>query len=287
MAGISHELEILAVGMAMTVVLLMLGASVGYWAGTRTLALSLPGDHRWHNEQSQILNQLAGCVKQSEQASEQSEALAALGRASADFLPAELTKAIDCLVDTTAGLANQLRSLHSSTFAKRQDNPKQIQPTGYLAATEQQPLKIADVAAASATCFTPEQMSDVMGGRKNLGESTFGLETKRYPYDCFQQMAPWHDAEPTPTLDQFSKVRCHEISVSGISFFWPQAPDFESVIISIGTGDKLIFMQAQVCTHKAVFKHNEVSFLIDCRYLRRMEGLTTQWQAADELIGVA
>ncbi|MCI0627616.1 MAG: hypothetical protein L0387_39200, partial [Acidobacteria bacterium] len=134
-----------------------------------------------------------------------------------------------------------------------------------------------------AASLTTEQMSDVMGGRKILGDSTLGLEMRRYPYDCQQHLSPWREGEGIPTLDQLEKVRCHEISVSGISFFWPDEPDFEEVVVSIGTGDKLIFMQAELSQHKAVCMHREVQFLVSCKYLRRLDELTAQWHAEEGL----
>jgi len=292
MAGMSHEFAILAAGIVTAVVLLMFGAAAGYWAGARTVPQAVfaapPIDAAWRNERSQLLSQLDRCIEGSELAAGQSVALAALGRSAVDALPAELMKAIDRLVDTTGGLAAQLHDVQVSTRqSKVQDNPRQLPSASAVTEVSAKPartLKIADVAATAATSLTTEQMSDVMGGRKHLGDSTLGLETKRYPYDCYQQLVPWNDTEPTPTLEQFVKVRCHDISVNGISFFWPHVPDFESVVISIGMGGKLIFMLAQICQHKAVFMHDEVAFLVGCRYLRRMEELTAQWHTADELV---
>ena len=49
----------------------------------------------------------------------------------------------------------------------------------------------------------------------------------------------------------------------------------------------MIFMHAQVSDDKAVFMHHEVSFLVRCRYVRRMDELTAVWHAAGELVSSA
>jgi hypothetical protein len=259
-------------GIVTAVVLLVFGAAVGFWAGTRTVPPMLvapsPADVTRSDEQAELLQQLALCFETGELAAVQSVALAALSHSSADVLPAEMTKAISRLVDTTGDLAAQLHNVQTSS----RRSPGNTPPS--------EPMRVSRSAN-----LTTEQMSSVMGGRKNLGDSTLGLEEKRYTYEAIQYFAEWDDAEPAPTLDQFSKVRCHDISVSGISFFLPEKPDFESAIISIGTGEKLMFMHIEVCQHKAVYMHREVSFLIGCRYLRRMEELTSAWHAANECAG--
>lgn len=284
MVDVSSQLMILAAGIGVAVFLLMLGAVSGYWAGCRTVAqtyLAAAPDAAWHDERAQLLAELARCSEQSERAFEQTENLAALGRTYVDPLPAELTNAIDRLVKTTSGLAAQLRDVQAPKAGLQEGKPKQPAKRAKPA------LRIADVGTTSATSLTTEQMSDLIGGRKNLGESTLDLESRRYPYDGWQHVAPWNDGEPAPTLEQFTKVRCHEISVSGISFFCANPPDSESVVISIGKGDKLIFMHAEISEHKAVYMHGDVSFLVGCRYRRRMEELTAVWHAAGQLVETA
>jgi hypothetical protein len=66
-------------------------------------------------------------------------------------------------------------------------------------------------------------------------------------------------------------VRCHDVSVEGISFFWPREPDFEKVIITVGQGDDRKRLAAQVMYSKAVFMHEEFKYVIGCRFLKRLE----------------
>ena len=58
------------------------------------------------------------------------------------------------------------------------------------------------------------------------------------------------------------KVRCHEISAHGLWFFWPDVPDFERAMISLGSERDPIFVRAEIVQSKAVFMHKEVQVLV-------------------------
>jgi hypothetical protein len=286
MPAATYELVVLGVGMAAALTLLAIGAWAGYWAGTRVIVQSLEaGPAAWIDERTKLLCDLSRCVQESDHVSDQCAALAKLGGAW-ESLPAELAIAIDRLTKTTAGLSVQLRQVQEPATSKAQrcgDSRRQPAEETTLRA----PLRIAAVEEESASIrLTNEQITDAVGHRRKIDDAAHDEEAKRYPYDCYQQLATWAAGDPAPIMEQFTRVRCHDISVSGISFFWPQVPDFESVIISIGAGEKVIFMHAQICDHKAVYMHNDVSYLVHCHYRRRMDDLTAQWHAA-ELVGMA
>jgi len=147
-------------------------------------------------------------------------------------------------------------------------------------------LKAPKWPATDGRTLTTEEMSEAVGGRHQLGDSTFGLESKRYPYDCLQRCVPWCEDEPSPAPHLIKTVRCHEISVSGISFFWPDEPEFSKVVISIGSRDKQVFMVAEVREHKAVYKHQQVAYLVSCQFVRRLEELTAELNEQDCVVGV-
>ena len=117
----------------------------------------------------------------------------------------------------------------------------------------------------------------MIGWGEQVGEALADQEARRYPYDCVQQMAPWHDGRPLPKIDQLTPVRCHDISVSGISFLWPDKPKFDTVVISVGTGSEMVFMAAEVRHYRAVYMHEQVSHLVGCRFIRRLDDFARSW----------
>jgi hypothetical protein len=286
MPAATYELVVLGVGMTTALALLAIGAWAGYWAGTRVIAQSVEvGAASWIDERTKMLADLNRCVQESDHVSDQCATLAKLGGAW-ESLPAELAIAIDRLTKTTAGLAAQLRQVQEPAIGKAQKcGDSRGQPAEGTMLRAPMRLTAVEEEESASVLLTSEQISDAVGQRRKIDDSAHDAESKRYPYDCYQQLATWTSGDPPPIMEQFAKVRCHDISVSGISFFWPRVPDFESVIVSIGTGEKLIFMHAQICDHKAVFMHNDVSFLVECRYVRRMDELTAQWHQA-ELLGM-
>jgi hypothetical protein len=59
--------------------------------------------------------------------------------------------------------------------------------------------------------------------------------------------------------------------VHGISFFWPDDPDFDRVVISLGSDANPIWMTAEVMQSKAVFMDDEIRTLVGCRFTGRYE----------------
>lgn len=94
---------------------------------------------------------------------------------------------------------------------------------------------------------------------------------RRYPYDCTQRVTPWYDGDDAVNTADADSVRSHDISVDGVSFFWPGKPVFPKLLISLGSGNERVLMAAEVCNSKNVFMHDEVQHLVGCRFLRRVE----------------
>ena len=297
MPAATYELIVLGLGMGAALMMLAIGAWAGYWAGSRVL-LAAGGGNVWLDERAQLRAELLQWTERGNLAYGECRIVEDLSQREADRLSGELAEAICRLVqrvselrsptspsDVIGGELNDSASLARigashppAVFQSRPQQPYQTFP---------QPAQPSQPNRREQASLTTEQMTDLVGGRKNLGESTLGLESRRYPYQCAQRVAIWHEGDPPPTIHDFQTVRCHDIAVDGISFFWPQEPDFESVIISIGSGDKLIFMHAQISDDKAVCMDHEVAFLVRCRYVRRMDELTAVWHAAGELVGSA
>jgi len=110
-------------------------------------------------------------------------------------------------------------------------------------------------------------------------ESHGDADRRRYGYDCLQRVVPWDDPQgPLPSVEASVVVRCHDISMQGVSFFWPEEPDFEHLLISLGHDDELVFMAAKVVHCKPVYMHGEWTVMVSCRFTKRMREFTEQWK---------
>jgi hypothetical protein len=121
-----------------------------------------------------------------------------------------------------------------------------------------------------------------MGGRHHLGDSTFELECKRYPYDCVQQLAPWCDEGALPAKEDYVSVRCHSISVGGVSLLWHEPPKFTRATLSLGAVTTPIYMVIEVQAYKSVYMHGSICYLVQSQFVSRLE-LATPERAEPEL----
>ena len=81
--------------------------------------------------------------------------------------------------------------------------------------------------------------------------SASGSEHKHYAYDCVQTILPWSPGDVRlPSPADGIAVRCASISGQGISFYWPALPQFEHLIISLGSDVELLFMAVQVVSSR-------------------------------------
>ncbi|MEX2175861.1 MAG: hypothetical protein WD872_15965 [Pirellulaceae bacterium] len=273
---------LLFAAMLSTTVLLAVGSAFGYWTGTRSAARLAAAEGR--SQQAPFLNRLASCTDSGQQTLEQSLLVATLARNAVVPVPAELSQAIEKMTETTTNLAEQLRQLQASG----KSGASVAEPTNSAAPRRDAPPleserlapRIPQIAQGSRNqgprnqgnaLMTSAEMSEADGEQHPPGNSAKDQDPPRYPYDCEQQMAPWTDEDELPTADRLVEVRCHDISANGISFFWPNKPEFDRIVISIGGGDRLAFMAAQVCDHKAVYMHQEHNYIVCCRFLRRVE----------------
>ena len=92
---------------------------------------------------------------------------------------------------------------------------------------------------------------------------------RRYAYEAFQTVVPLETADALAAPELAQSVRCHDLSVQGISFFWPDEPDFEHLVISLGTAENPLWMRAEVVQSKAVYMHQDVQTLVGCRFTER------------------
>ncbi len=72
---------------------------------------------------------------------------------------------------------------------------------------------------------------------------------QRRPFSLTQAVAPAIPGLRT-TEKSFADVLCNDVSVGGISFFWPTRPHFTHVYIALGRKPKLTWIKARVCYHR-------------------------------------
>ena len=276
-----------------TTILLALGLIAGFWAGlqaaTRSLVEELSALKLENAGKTAQLNALDSEIQSTH---EQSEVVGLLARASHDRLPSELAVAIESMVESVRSLEKKLQNFQPPESRVR-DTDRALSPvarwgefTSRRAQLPQQPLRVVEKSAAQEVHLTTQEMCDVIGGRHRLGESTEEMKSRRYPYDCLQQLAPWDEEGPQPRPDSYVSVRCHDISVSGISFLWSDAPDFTRAILSVGAPEAPIFMVVEVTGYKSVYRHDEVCFLVGCRFVNRLEKVAKQTREEPDFAGV-
>lgn len=286
----SPESSHLLWAVAATTVLLGLGAVAGYYAGMQVVvgrnrvASAIGTSHSatyWS-----LLNDIDRCTTNGIMAAEQGKELVALGRKQTEPLAAELSAAIEQLAATTRNLAKGLREMQS---AARADKPTkqgsariehdQLRSAAASRTAEPRPsplLRQADASLPKAcvplpgideSALTSAEICEFTGA-----QATATIEDRRkqrHPYDCLQKLSPCFEPGVSLPPTEMVSVRCHDISVEGISFFWPHQPDFDMAIISLGDGN--VLMSIEIRQSKAVFMHGEVQYLVGCRFLKRVD----------------
>ena len=96
------------------------------------------------------------------------------------------------------------------------------------------------------------------------------LSKKRRRYEGRHIIHRCYESDSGRTLAPAATVHCHDLSVEGISFFWPDCPDFESLIIALSTEATPVYLLTRVMNYKAVAMHGEAGYLVGCRFLSRL-----------------
>jgi hypothetical protein len=305
-------LTLLGAAIVATVFLLALGLAVGYRLG-REAAGNHPGASPPSVIIPELLASFELVRTIAETLHDRSRAISDLARASPQRLPLDLQRAIDQLLDSAKVLGRQLERLGSvsksplatssqldrspGNAANHSEKVQAAHPDDELAARLSGPSELGhsvprqDQAAAHTESGLPAGASEPpITGPRLTGDEIHSLTTlaghpsgreddllkRRYQYDCYQTAYIWHDNEPAGPISPGVTVRCHDIAVQGISFFWPDPPDFERLIISLGSPERPTFMAAEVVQSKAVYKHGEVGFIVGCRFAGRVPEFSEQ-----------
>lgn len=91
----------------------------------------------------------------------------------------------------------------------------------------------------------------------------------RFLYRASQHVAPLDGDEPPPE-ETYREVQCCDISVAGISFLWPEEPDFPRVAIRLRTGHRTMTLAARVVYHYPSIEP-EGAYRVGCCFLDELE----------------
>ena len=90
----------------------------------------------------------------------------------------------------------------------------------------------------------------------------------RYPYRV-TQLAAFHEASQKATKEMFQPVRCHDISLGGISFFLAGPPKTEHCTLVLGRPPALIYVRAQIL-HSEPTEDSPDTWIIGCQFVERL-----------------
>lgn len=129
-------------------------------------------------------------------------------------------------------------------------------------------------AAAPVVIPKPNSTLSVKGG--SASQETFR-------YEVWQYVAPFK-GDALPSAERFERVLCRDLSSSGFSFFSEELPNYEVLIVALGSPPDLRFFVSQITHSPAVSVRDQVGHLISCRFLRKLSDIY-QWDV--ELGGIA
>jgi hypothetical protein len=94
-------------------------------------------------------------------------------------------------------------------------------------------------------------------------------ETERHTYSVLQWMGRCcGDRLPPP--EDFEEVMCHDLSPKGISFYADDVQIGQSVVLAIGMEDVPMYVLAEVTSRRLVGDANDLTYLVGCRFRRRL-----------------
>ncbi len=93
-------------------------------------------------------------------------------------------------------------------------------------------------------------------------------KSKRYSYPANQSIAPY-DRSGLPTKEQFRQVHCQDLSTTGISFHWPESPDFDYIVILLHNAGTPIYVTGRI-TSVRQDPDAPAQMLVGCQFTGRV-----------------
>jgi hypothetical protein len=255
-----------------TVFLLGIGCAAGYYFGRQCLPRVIAGAQQVGPDNCSPVITPAELIETSRKLKDEAAALSQILADHRQTVPRELACAIERLALTSVRMAKQAQSVDEPKPTERAGLPANVAefPTT-SARPKASHLPPADsvVSPIASGTLTPEEMRTFRTAAGAAPAADDDSTKRRYPYDCSQTVIPKVDGIISPA--RAARVRCHAISAHGLWFFWPDVPDFERAMISLGSEREPIFVRAEIVQSKAVYMHKEVQVLVECRFTGRYQ----------------
>ena len=92
----------------------------------------------------------------------------------------------------------------------------------------------------------------------------------RWPYGVTQLVA-FHEEDQRPTKEMLQAVRCYDISLGGISFYFAGPPPQRHCTMVLGRPPNLIFVKARVAHCEA--QGSSPEWKIGCQFIEKAESM--------------
>jgi PAS domain S-box-containing protein len=102
----------------------------------------------------------------------------------------------------------------------------------------------------------------------------------RLGYGFRQQIAPIYGGA-IPQKKDFRYVQCHDISRGGFSFYLNEPPDYEDLVIALGSPPQLNYLAARVTRVAEEERESGTVCVVGCRFTGRLPGLPLAGRASD------
>jgi hypothetical protein len=107
--------------------------------------------------------------------------------------------------------------------------------------------------------------------------------SERRPFPSVQNVA-LVEGEGLPPAFAFGPVQCHDLSQTGISFYWPTRLTFESVVIALSHDTRTMYFMARVRHFREGYWVRKRQYLVGCEFQCRVRYPTaSQRNDADSL----
>ncbi len=93
-------------------------------------------------------------------------------------------------------------------------------------------------------------------------------EKPRRAFPYVQLLAPIYGGK-MPSKTSFKQIRCRDIAAGGFSYATREEPDFDKVVVALGTAPALTYLTAEVMHVTRYERDGSIRFILGCRYLGR------------------
>lgn len=109
-----------------------------------------------------------------------------------------------------------------------------------------------------------EAIDDILVQMRSGNQNTKRRHLRHEAEGLIVYIASNYEPGKVPPQTDFFPVRCCNLSCSGVSFFSPSQPDFEKLVVQLGTEEDGIYMESEVIHVDPIRSIPEGDFALDC-----------------------